>query len=377
MRKKSIEKLKQLKSDLLFRKEKIDKLQSDNRIISAKDLYGDDDPSLLFPFLIGKFDYLLDPEDVSGFTKESIKKKEKFSKLVRKIGPLFLKTEQIFEDREELAKNTDLEIKPLSIPNEPVIFVSNHGFRDDILGSVLAADRHAYVMFGSLPQFYNTIDGPLLFENGVLLMNRKVKESKNSSINKAVTLLNNGCSLIVFPEGVWNKKPNVLTLPLWRGAYVIAKQSGAKIVPIIHYIKDPTLTLPKNENPFHTVIDNPIDVSEMSEKEALEKISDSFNTWCYLMMEKYGISSRKEMLNGYENADDAWEEQLRLRIKTADRYDFEIETSSDFRPKGIVYPEDAFESIANMNITPKNAKDIIEAKKLVKTAKRNDFQRRF
>ena len=35
-------------------------------------------------------------------------------------------------------------------------------------------------------------------------------------------------------------------------------QTGAKIVPIVHYIKDPTLTTPKEDNPFHTVVDNPL-----------------------------------------------------------------------------------------------------------------------
>ena len=372
---KSIDELKKLKDELIFKRELVKKLQEESKIKNEKDIYGDDDPTLLFHILIKKFARLLDTDDFADFSKKEIKKKSRVNKAVRKIGHLFLKTEQIYEKREDLLEGKEFE--PVVIPDEPVIFVSNHGFRDDILGTVLAAGRHAYVMFGSVPQFYNTIDGPLLQSNGVILVDRKVKENKKSSMEKAKMVLKNGCSLIVFPEGVWNKSPNRLTLPLWRGVYVLAKETGAKIVPIVHYIKDPTMILPKKDNPFHTVIDNPIDVSNMSEEEALQAISDSFNTWCYLMMDKYGKSTREEMIAGFNDSKSAWDNQLRLRVQTADKYDIEIETSADFVPRSVVLPKDVFSAIADLDVTPENAKDVIAARELIKTEKDNDFQHRF
>ena len=368
--------LEKLKQKLILQKNVIEELKKNNRIKNERDIYGDGNPTILFPLLIEKFGYLLDPEDMSSFTKEGIKKRKVFNAIVRRLGPAFLKTKQIMEDRKELAGDY-FDVAPLNIPDEPVIFVSNHGFRDDILGSILAAGRHAYVMFGSLPQFYNEIEGPLLFGNGTILVNRKVKESRAASLDKSKSVIENGCSLIVFPEGVWNKSPNQLTLPLWRGAYEIAKQTGAKIVPIVHYIKDPTLTTPKEENPFHTVVDNPIDVSEMTEKEALDAISEKFNTWHFLMMEKYGQTTREELLNGHDNSQKAWEEQLSLRAKTADKYDSEMETKADYRPKGVVLPEDVFSSIAELELTPENAVEVLSARKIVRERKENDFQRRF
>lgn len=368
--------LEKLKQKLILQKDKIEELKKSNRIKSERDIYGDGNPTILFPLLINKFDYLLDPEDMSSFTKEGIKKRKVFNAIVRRLGPSFLKTKQIMEDRKELAGDY-FDVAPLNIPDEPVIFVSNHGFRDDILGSILAADRHAYVMFGSLPQFYNAIEGPLIFGNGTVLVNRKVKESRTASLDKSKSVIENGCSLIVFPEGVWNKSPNQLTLPLWRGAYDIAKQTGAKIVPIVHYIKDPTLTSPKKDNPFHTVVDNPIDVSGMSEKEALEAISEKFSTWHFLMMEKYGQATREEVLNGHESSHEAWDEQLMLRTQTADKYDFEMETKADYRPREVVLPEDVFVSIAELEITPENAVEVLAARKIVRERKENDYQRRF
>lgn len=368
--------LEKLKQKLILQNDVIEELKKSKRIKSERDIYGDGDPTFLFSLLIKKFGYLLDPEDMSSFTKEGIKKRKVFNAIVRRLGPSFLKTKQIIEDRKELAGEY-FDVEPLNIPDEPVIYVSNHGFRDDILGSILAAGRHAYVMFGSLPQFYNEIEGPLLFGNGVIIVNRKVKESRAASVDKSKSVIENGCSIIIFPEGVWNKSPNQLTLPLWRGAYEIAKQTGAKIVPIVHYIKDPTLTTPKEDNPFHTVVDNPIDVSEMSEKEALEAISEKFSTWHFLMMEKYGQTTREEALAGYESSQEAWDEQLRLRSKTADKYDFEMETKADYRPKEIVLPEDVFSSIADLELTRENAVEVLAARKIVRERKDNDFQRRF
>lgn len=368
--------LEKLKQKLILQNDVIEELKKSRRIKSERDIYGDGDPTFLFSLLIKKFGYLLDPEDMSSFTKEGIKKRKVFNAIVRRLGPSFLKTKQIIEDRKELAGEY-FDVEPLNIPDEPVIYVSNHGFRDDILGSILAAGRHAYVMFGSLPQFYNEIEGPLLFGNGVIIVNRKVKESRAASVDKSKSVIENGCSIIIFPEGVWNKSPNQLTLPLWRGAYEIAKQTGAKIVPIVHYIKDPTLTTPKEDNPFHTVVDNPIDVSEMSEKEALEAISEKFSTWHFLMMEKYGQTTREEALAGYESSQEAWDEQLRLRSKTADKYDFEMETKADYRPKEIVLPEDVFSSIADLELTRENAVEVLAARKIVRERKDNDFQRRF
>ena len=115
----------------------------------------------------------------------------------------------------------------------------------------------------------------------------------------------------------------------------------------------------------------------MSEKEALEAISEKFSTWHFLMMEKYGQTTREEALAGYESSQEAWDEQLRLRSKTADKYDFEMETKADYRPKEIVLPEDVFSSIADLELTRENAVEVLAARKIVRERKDNDFQRRF
>ena len=112
--------LEKLKQKLILQKNVIEELKKNNRIKNERDIYGDGNPTILFPLLIEKFGYLLDPEDMSSFTKEGIKKRKVFNAIVRRLGPAFLKTKQIMEDRKELAGDY-FDVAPLNIPDEPVI----------------------------------------------------------------------------------------------------------------------------------------------------------------------------------------------------------------------------------------------------------------
>jgi len=74
---------------------------------------------------------------------------------------------------------------------------------------------------------------------------------------------------------------------------------------------------------------------------------------------------------------DAWETHLSARVKTADRYDREIELCADYRPKNILRPEEVWRAVAENKSTRENVLDVAFAKQIVEAAKANDFQRRF
>ncbi len=262
------------------------------------------------------------------------------------------------------------------LPREPVIWAANHAFKDDTLATVLAIKRYAYILFGSLPQFYNTFDGATAWLNGVVMSNRKVKASKRASLDKAVKVMEYGADLMVFPEGVWNKSPNRLLIDLWPGIYRIACETGAKVVPVIHYICD--CSYKGEDNPIHTVIDDPIRIDDLSERAALDYIRDVLATWLYLMMDVYGKTTRQQLLEEKESSIKAWEKELTDRVKTADRYDKDIELCADYRPQTIVRPELVWKEIANIEkITSKNASWVAYAQDLMDELQRQDFQRRF
>ena len=79
-------------------------------------------------------------------------------------------------------------------------------------------------------------------------------------------------------------------------------------------------------------------------------------------------------ITDYYYSVEAWEEQLKERIKTVDYYDPEIETTADYQTKKEMEYYKALQDIAKIkNITPKNAHSIVMARKII----RNNFQRRY
>lgn len=362
---------------------KILETQKEN-ITGIKDLIGDDEPSLLFYILADKLGYLLDENYEKTLSSKGIEIRRKLNFLIKLLGPAFLKNPQIIENRNLLLNPEQNIVKPdngITLPEEPVIWAPNHAFKDDTLASILAAYRHSYILFGSLPQFYNTFDGITAYINGVNMSNRKVKNSKHSSVDKGIKTIEYGADLLIFPEGVWNKTPNQLLLDLWPGIYRISKETGSKVVPMAHYIRD--CACPGRDNPIHTVIAEPIRIDDLSEKAGLNYLRDAIATWYYLMLERYGQSTREEELKSEEfgkfnDINEAWEYSLWKRVKTADRYDTEIEYCADYHPQDKVEPLDVWSEFADTTkLTENNISSVLYAKQLVKNLNQNNYQRRF
>ena len=207
-------------------------------------------------------------------------------------------------------------------------------------------------------------------------MNRKSQNSRVSSIEKSLRVLELGTNLIIFPEGGWNKTPNEILLNLWHGIYKISSIGKYDVVPIAHYIRDPEIL--DKSNIIHTIVDEKIPLYEYEEEEAITLLRDTLATWIYKMMEKYGKCTRKEILGDSINSDEKWDELLKKRMTSVVRYDSSIEKNADYRSKKISRPEDVFKAISEIeDVDVSNVKMIEEAKKLVKERKYSDFQRRY
>lgn len=408
---------------------------------SYRDLVGDNlKPDKFFFFNLKHFGYLLENDPKKVISSKSIAwRRAIIHPLIKKLGPSFMNSKQIFENRLDLLlerdyrtkTNSDLETLPdlgITLPKEPVIWTLNHHFKDDALASVLACQRSIYILFGSIPQFYNTFDGILAYLIGSLIINREVKSSKNASIDKMKQALNLGTDIMYAPEGVWNKHPHELLLHLWPGIYKLAMDTGVNLVPVVHYIYDHTQKIDKEHNPIHTVVDEPVNIAELglSEKAALDYYRDIMATWYYLMMEKYGYAKKYELdipkteplldedlanltdeelkeyyhqliafyynqlvnsdtplttrqiaLRGYNNSLCAWEAYQKDLMDTVDRYDLKVETTSHYQPSDITTLYDVYKDIAKLPITPKNKDTVNYARKLIKEYQQNDFQSRF
>ena len=363
------------------------------------DLVGEElKPGSMFFFNMKHFGHLFEL-DADGFSTPLIKRQAKvYVPLIKKLGPMFLHSKQVFEDRNELLAFSKVKAelerngiarmpeqrelvfekdKGIVLPEKPAMWTMNHHFKDDVLASVLSVQRPFYMFFGSIPQIYNTFDGVLAYLIGSIIVNRKSKDSRAAGQKKALKAISMGLDILIAPEGVWNKNPHTLIERFWPGFYRIAKEAGCKLIPIVHYIKDPTQRSPKKENRIHTVIDDPVDISYMPEKEALEYYRDILATWYYIMAEKYGQSTRAEVIGEYDNMYDAYENEMHHLMKTVDRYDIEFEKTYTYRPKNIILPQQVFEPIANIVPTKENITHKLYAQKLVEIRNREDFQGRY
>ena len=321
--------------------------------------------------------YLLDNNPDIAVTKKYIDKRRKLYNLVRALGSGMIACTQIIENKDYIDNPdsvSDNEPVTVNLPDKPVIIAANHGFRDDVLATVLAAGRHGITLWGSIPMFYNTFNGFASNLVGVFVVNRKSKSSRQSALAKTKKTIENGADLIIFPEGGWNKSCEKMALDLWKGVYDISKESKCDVVPIIHYNRE--LEVLDKKNIIHTIVDDPIPLYEMEKEEALIYLRDLFFSWQWKMAEIYGKSTRDEELKGFENSREKWAAHLTERMKVVDWYDADIEKNSEYRPKDKIRPEDVFRPIANIkNITARNVKDVIYAQSLVKTIEESDWQK--
>ena len=260
--------------------------------------------SALFYILSRLFGRLLDNDPDVVLSEKSIRLRRKYiHKLIISIGPQFLNGKILI--KENIAE----------LPTDrPIIFAPNHGFLEDAISSILIAEQHAYFVFGSLPQFFNTFNGIASYLNGSILVNRKNKASRQAVIDKAVRALELGANLILYPEGVWNKTANKLTLEYWPGIIKIAKKSNALIVPIVHLL---------TENKIHSSRLEPFDVKQYSDDkvhEALVDLRTIMNTELWELMEKCARVTRDDILGEYETMITASEDIVKNKPKPQENF---------------------------------------------------------
>ena len=172
------------------------------------------------------------PEDV--VSKRGIRIRKIFFPILSKIFPLTSKSKL------KIIKSYDPFGNEIKVPKDKkIIFVPNHGFKDDIALSLMTAKYHTYSVFASIPDFFYTIDGYALNLFGVFLMDRRDKESKASILPKLDYAFENGLKrVLILPEGVWSKSPNELVLNIWKGAYIAAQKNDTLLMPISLLNKD-------------------------------------------------------------------------------------------------------------------------------------------
>lgn len=148
----------------------------------------------------------------------------------KKIRPIFLK---LLKMGNKLKLN--VEKKEDVKKDRPIIYVCSHAFKDDVLNTLVTIEDDAYVVFGNIDLFFNTLDGFFLWVYGTQLVDRYDKESRHAMKNKMEKIIELGNNIIIFPEATWNMSPNNLMEKFHWGFYDIAYKYNAQVVPVLTY----------------------------------------------------------------------------------------------------------------------------------------------
>ena len=280
---------------------------------------------------------LLD-SNVENFTTDyGIKLRQKIAKPLKKILKVATPEKIIIDNYPKLSKN------------EPYIFVSTHGFSNDIIACLATIDRSAYLLMGSTNQIeYNKLMYAAWI-NGFIYVDRTNAESRKDSLLKMERIIKNGSSVLIFPEGGHNNTESLLCTKLFAGPYILAKRTNAKVVPIAPFYE-------YGADVIYMNVGNPIDLAKYDDKKtALTNLRDTLATMVYTNIEKHSTPISRDELKK-----DLHMEFMEIRRQeylknhwTHDVWDEELTQYLDSNDKEYIA---VMESMDKIEITEKNAK---------------------
>lgn len=116
--------------------------------------------------------------------------------------------------------------------DKPVIYACTHiGFSDVAIAFESIRDA-CWILMGNPDSLFHTFHFHLLNINGVVYIDEFDKDDRMIAKATCIRLLEQGGSLLIYPEGAWNISPNQVVTPLFSGAIDMALKTGAEIVPI-------------------------------------------------------------------------------------------------------------------------------------------------
>lgn len=229
---------------------------------------------------------------------------------------------------------------------EPYIFAAGHSFPGEIAANLASIDRNAYVLIGTTDQLDHNPQMYAAWLNGLIYVNRLDPKSRKECMKKMERVLNNGTSVLMFPEGVLNNSENLYCQPLFPGVYYLSQNTGKKVVPIVSHKE-------YGSDVINIAASEPIDLTNMTKKEALSELRDALSTLRYNLVDNSQIlrredlqgdihlqhlERRKNTYNEVKWTKDVWEEEIRV-----------------YHEGGMLFPSEVWQTLENVQITPENA----------------------
>ena len=277
-------------------------------------------------------EYLLDLRPEKTISKLGIRIRRTVNPIIRACVPLTVRTKLRVVHRAKM-------------PDAPVIFAATHGFREDVEYSLLTANRHAYILIGSLSQIFRSMDGITAWASGTILVDRTNKESRRAAKDKMVYALKSGASIVIFPEGAWNISPNLVMNHLFPGVYDVAKETGAYVAPIATH---------REGKYVYGVLGKAFDITKYSRTEGVRILRDKLGSMRWKLIERYSPAKRRSLPHG-KAAEEYWKQFVDKLTREAEFYDYDVEEHTQYVHKHIVHPREAFAHLKTIQPTLQNA----------------------
>ena len=162
-------------------------------------------------------------------------------------------------------------------PTEPYVFMSNHASHFDVLAVVAALPEFQLRWVAKRELANIPIFGWAMRRAGHVIIDRSNPEQALASLRAARAMMDEGISVMIFPEGTREGHDHEL-LPLKKGGFLLALETGVPIVPIA--VRRSREVLPRDDwrirsGTIEVVVGEPIPV-EGQDRETLVRRVETF-----------------------------------------------------------------------------------------------------
>lgn len=175
---------------------------------------------------------------------------------------------------------------------ETVVYAVTHIGKYDFEMIMEALPIVAYPFAGDWELQYGNVDDYFLRANGVIYVDTEDKEDRINSAKLMVKTLEEGMSVMIFPEGIWNLSESLPMQKIYGGAIQTAKEAEVQIVPI---------AIEQRSKHFYINVGEKMDVTKLEKEAGLQMLRDILATLKWEIWERLPMERRADVPeNWYE-----------------------------------------------------------------------------
>ena len=227
----------------------------------------------------------------------------------------------------------------------PLIYCPTHIGGIDIECAFEIIKHPCWLVLGDPRELYHDVSGMMLQMNGWIPLDTLVKRDRTVAKAQMDALLAKGGNLLIFPEGAQNVSFNLILNHLYSGAVELAITHHAQIVPI---------AIEWDNNTYYSIVGENIDYSNCSWEDRYKLTTALRDRLAAL---KWEITEQLPALKRSEITEKTYQEYLDRIFDLNAGYSWTVEDilKTQFHPKGVTSPKEAFSFMDNLIPSGKNA----------------------